>query len=83
MTQNLHSIDHVLDCLRDKQRESSQEIMRSQIRILAMKLASGRFVPDADTCLEGCQKSLAGCTLCWIRWSKEQALETVEDDDDE
>ena len=53
-----------------------------QIRILAFELACRRRVPDEDACLEGCKKTHAGCTLCWIRWSRQQAEEALEEENE-
>ena len=70
------------DVIRDKLVEELV-VKDRQIRILAMELAHRRRVPDEDTCLEGCKKTHAGCTLCWIRWSRQQAEEEAMEEDDE
>lgn len=54
-----------------------------QIRILAFQLAYRRRVPGEDDCLDGCHKTIRGCTVCWIRWSREQAEQEVMEEDDE
>lgn len=69
----LADIDRVLDHLRDR-RERSRRNMARQIRILAVELASRRYVPEPGACRAGCTKSIAGCTRCWITWAEQKAM---------